>query len=383
MTKPKYVARTLKSVLDNPTLQSILDKSHPIDDVITYVSSWWGYDLYTRRPGPAYDELSSSFVGTDLDLSCFLYALADRQAVINLPSYSGLRRKTVKEGQVVTSAENRHGNIVGVVSNKEVFTFSIRIIDANVMTTDKVGDFRNFSLTDFEGNWYNGWQKIEFMPSAKENAFLTENKLWSENTVIFKNFVHPNRWISLYGHHYFITKALINRLREESTHYKTLIQQMLDSGIQYPPGDVPAEWPEQTKEEGKSIKVTAFQVELDLPKEKGMFPLCEFNQKNLVDVTRKRKDFIYKIIPKLSFATRSTELAFYKYGRNGNGEIFPSWLENVKWERNYIIPGKRIKWDRLVLFQPGVGERAVSIRKREYEKSEQVSLNYDERDIIK
>ena len=39
---------------------------------------------------------------------------------------------------------------------------------------------------------------------------------------------------------------------------------------------------------------------------------------------------------------------------------------------------KRIKWERLVLFQPGVGERGVSIRKRNYEKSEMVDKDYEE-----
>ena len=54
----------------------------------------------------------------------------------------------------------------------------------------------------------------------------------------------------------------------------------------------------------------------------------------------------------------------------------PHWLENVKWENDYVVPGKRIKWERLVLFQPGVGKRSVSIRKRNYEKSEIVSKDY-------
>jgi len=373
MTKAKKVAGTLKNVLDNEIMMTIMDKGKPIDDVITEVLSWWDYDLYTRRPGPAYDE-DGVFVGTDLDLACFISALAQRNGVINLPTYQSMRNRTIKEGQVLTSKENRHGTIVGVSSNKETLSFSVRIVDANIMTTDKVGDYRNFALTNLEGEWHDGWKRIEFIPTAKENKFLTENELWSGNSVVFNNFVHPNRWISFYGQYYFITKALIERLRSEAADYNFEIKEMLEEGIKYPvsgEGSQP-EWPETTREKGKSVVIKAFEVELDIPENDSSFPKVEHNQENLVRLTRKRKDFIYKIVPRLQFATRATELAFVKYGE---GKM-PGWLDNVKWENDFKLPKKQKKWDRLVLFQPGVGKRAVSIRKRLYDKSEIVSENY-------
>ena len=174
MTKKKEVAKTLTNIFDNPIMKTIMDRSKEIDDsIIKEVSSWWRYDMLNRKPGPAY--VDEDFVGTDLDLSCFLYELAERGAVINIPHYKNMRATTKKEGQAIISQDNRHGQVLGLVSNKDVFSFSLRIKDMNVMTTNNVGDYRNFSITDLDGDWYPGWGNLEFIPTAKENKFIFEN----------------------------------------------------------------------------------------------------------------------------------------------------------------------------------------------------------------
>jgi hypothetical protein len=373
MTQAKKVATTLKTVLDNDIMKDIMNKNSDIDNTITEVSSWWKYDLFSRKPGPAYED-DGTFLGTDLDLACFLYELSDRGAIINLPEYKSLRKTRIKEGQHIVSKENRHGCLLGLNANKNTFVFSIKIKDMNVMTSESVGDYRNFSLTDFSGKWYDGWKKIEFIPSAKENNFLTESKILEGNHITFKNFSHPNRWTSFFGQYYFITKCLIDRLIEESTYYNSEIKKMLEEGIRYPVSEIPTEWPKQESEKGKSIKVKAFNVEIDIPENDTNFPVYEHNQENLVKLTRLRKQYVYKIIPRLRFATRATELSYY----NTKSDVLPAWLKDVKWEKDYVVPGKRTKWERLVLFQPAVGERGVSIRKREFEKSEIVNANYEE-----
>lgn len=374
MTKPKEVAKSLKEILVNNDMKIILDKSSNIEPIIEKVIDWWSYDLYSRRPGPAYTD-DNVFQGTDLDMAAFLYALSDRGAAINIPSYDRMRKSRLKEGQIIISKENRHGEIVGLTANKETFTFSVKIKDMNVMKSNGFGDFRNFSLTDMDGSWYEGWKQIQFIPSEKEDNFLNEFRVKANhNTVMFKNFIHPNRWISFFGQYYFITKALINRLDEESKDLNIQIKRMLENGINYPPiseeaQSKPASIPQ---ENGKRINVKAFEVEIDVPNNSTKFPVYSDSQENLILITRKRKDYVYKIIPKLRFATRATEYAYYS---NGEGK-FPTWLENVKWEADYIQKGKRKKWDRLVLFQPSVGEIGVSIRKRVYDKVEVVSENY-------
>ncbi len=379
MTKPKEVAKTLKNVLNNELTEDIINRESDIFPIVDKVIDYWKFDLYSRKPGPVYDKK-----GTDLDMAAFLFSLVDRNAVICLPEYKNMRRTRVKENQVLTSKENRHGKIIGVYSNKNTFSFGVRIIDMNVIGkynsgTDYVGDYRNFNLTNYDGEWYDGWRFLNFIPSEQENNFLSEFKQWYplyNNKIVFKNFIHPNRWTSIYGQYYFITKMLIERLSEESRNYNQQIDRMLKNGIKLPLSDKEDKSLKQEKiGEERKEKVLAFNCEIDIPDNESEFPIYNDNQENLIDLIRKRKRLIYKTIPKLRFMTRASELAFFKYGINSDKkELFPHWLKNVKWERNYKTSSRsKTLWDRLVLFQPKVGEKGVSIRKRTYYKTETFS----------
>ncbi len=370
MTKAKHVAKSLKSILDLDIMNGIIDRKFDIIPIIKEVESYWDYDLYSRKPGPAYTS-EGVFQGTDLDLSTFLYSLKNRGAVVNIPEYKSLRNNSLKEGQLITSKDNRHGKIIGLTSNKDSFIFSLKILDQNVITTNSVGDYRNFSLTDFSGNWYDGWQEIQFLPNKDENKFITENKLWSENKVIFKNFVAPGRWTSVFGQYYFISKSLLQRITEECEYYYSCMKRMLENGINYLQmessyDDKPKI--QSVKEKGKSIKVECYHFEVDLPENKTTFPEYEDNQNNLIMLSNKRKDLL-KIKQEIQFALRASELSFVKYGI----DKFPAWIQNAKWEEFKI---KRTMWNRLVLFQPDPFKFGVSLRYRKFDKSEIVSENY-------
>ena len=94
----KEISKKFIGLMDNEWVKIILDKSSDITPVIDEVNSWWGYDLFTRKPGPAYIE-DNIFTSTDLDLACFLYELVDRGAAITIPTYKNFRQEKVKEGQ--------------------------------------------------------------------------------------------------------------------------------------------------------------------------------------------------------------------------------------------------------------------------------------------
>ncbi len=265
MTKPKVISRTLKSTIGNPVVKSIQDRSVDIDPIIEKVKGFWSFDLFSRKPGAAYDE-DGTFKGTDLDLAVVLYTLAARKAVVHIPEYKSTRQTKVKEGQMLSSKKDRHGNLTQVIANKDSFAFSIRIKDMNVMSTDEVGDFRSFSITKFDGGWNPNWSSIRFMPSGEEKKFIVDSGILSENKIEFKNFVHPNRWTSMYGQYYFMTKLLIKRVEEESKHYFSEIKRMKAEGIEYPETEAPKVWPKtEAKSDKKSIKITAFQAEIDFP----------------------------------------------------------------------------------------------------------------------
>lgn len=369
MTEPKHVAQSLITLMINPNVVAILDRTSDIAPIMDEVVSWWDYDLLKRKPSPAYDDYGI-FKGTDLDLACFLYALQGRGSVINIPYYKGHSKKSQRKDQKLTSSSNRNGELIGVGANKHFFSFNINVIDQNVIGEDKVGDFRTFSLTDKTGDWYDGWREIQFVPTMKENKFITENKLWSGNKIIFKNFIHPNRWTSFFGHHYIITKLLIERLEEEAKFLNREIKTLLAEGIKFPSSEGPKS---HEYDYGKSVSqiFTAFEVKIHIPvrKRTGEYSPLDRTQGTLIWAYNRRK-YYNKAISSLRFMTRASEYAHHK-----NPDRMPAWLKNIEWEPDFIEPGKRTRWNRLKLFQPAVGEHSVSILKRSYEKSAQVGAD--------
>lgn len=367
--------QSIKTLFSNPIVKKIQNKQSDILPVIDEVLGYWGYDLFSRKPGLAYSE-DGTYIGTDLDLAVFLFALADRGAVINLPEYKSMRQTTVTEGTVVTSKDNRHGKVVGVIANKETFVFSVKIIDANVIKTDSVGEIRTFSLTDFDGSWYDGWKNINFMPDAKENEFINKTGILKNNRITFQNFVHPNRWTSIYGQYYFITKLLIDRITEEAAYYNTVIKDMIAKGVKYLQEKQPETYPQTAKVgDAQSIKVTAFEALVDFPSDNSAFPEFEYTTEMLEKLTELRKKLVYSITPKLRYAVRATECAFYQHVKKHNLSSFPSWVKGIEWEVDYIPKGKRTKYNRIVLTTADNGDEAA-IRFRVWQKSEQVNEKY-------
>lgn len=365
MTQAKTVAASIANLLNNKIVQDILDRSKPVEPIIEVVSSWWGYDLMNRKPSPAYTE-DGIFVGTDLDLACFLYALAGRGAVINLPTYEGHSKKKVREDQVVTSQYNRHGKMVGVGANKDFWSFNVTIIDENVIGQDKVGDFRTFSLTEKDGSWYDGWKRIEFVPTLNENKFLTENKLWSGHTVYFKNFIHPNRWTSVFGQYYIITRLLMDRLDDEAKFMNTETKRLQAAGVQFPEGEGPSSYDGYAYGDSHQETFPAYEMKVYVPQAKiqGDYAMLDMTQDELVRAYKRRKKIVYSDLPKLRFMTRASEYAHFQAP-----DRLPAWLRGTKWEDGFKVPRGRTAYQRLKLFQDKVGEHSISLLKRTYQKS--------------
>lgn len=389
----KKVAKTLKALPTSDIYQRICDGSDSADDIIEELKAHWAYDLYTRRPGPALLE-NGTLQPTDLDLACFLSALADRRAVINIPTYKSRRAASYKSNERVVSKDNRHGQVFGLTSNQDVFSFSVRIKDFNVVVSDSdgmesVGAFRNFMLVDLEGDWYDGWKCIEFVPNRKENDFLNDKSLWTGNTVYFKNFVHPNRWTSFYGQWYVLTKILVERLRSEVTFRNAeakTIEALLSKGE-----DKPAFAPRPTSDKGPSVPiiVTAFEAEVDADVPTTFLPAPR-TKEGLAWAKERAHKLQYEDIPSLNFAVRATELAFCERagimgglqegkdvggakpeaGKDASQIPMVSWISGAKWDREYKI--KRTVWNRLVLTQPVPFEKGLALRYRVRAKTERV-----------
>ena len=163
---------------------------------------------------------------------------------------------------------------------------------------------------------------------------------------------------------------LIERLDDEAKFLNTEVKRMQAAGIDFP--ETAKDKPESHDYSyGDTVSKTfvAFQAMVYIPESQitGDYTLLEMNQENLMAAYTKRKRLM-AAVAQLRFMTRASEYAHYT-----NQERMPAWFKNVKWEDDFTIPGKRIKWQRLKLFQPAVGEHSVSILKRTFTKKARVA----------
>lgn len=327
-----------KGIVKTPEYRSIIDRSVDIENTIDFITKKWEYDL------SSYQE-----IGYSLDMISYLYSLLNRNIIITIPKYKADISVNLNE-KIVAISENRHGRLVGLQGNGTNFSFSIKIIDMNVMNGDKLGEIRCFRLTNPEGEPLYTTDKLQIITE-------TENKICGNNTK-FDFFIDPNRWIEFYSEKYFITKLLIERLRLESSYYYNQIKKMLGDGIKYPQKDKSSFPPTDQKKEKKSIK--CFVAEIFHPDFVSEFPILSSNQNNLIYLTDRRNKYIYSIVPRLNFMIRSIEYAFFKINQDGISDEIEEKIGNVEWKEIKI---KRTIWNELNL-----GD--IGIRTRIYEKME-------------
>lgn len=369
----KIIPQSIKDLAQSETLQRIMDRGQCIDDLASDLTGHWAADIYSRRPRKALLE-NGVLRPTDLDLASFLSGLVRRKAVINFPTYKSITPTTLNENQRVISKNNRHGQCDELVSNQEMLSFNVRILDQNVVNTDMVtgrewtGAYRTFNIVGYDGELSDAWTSIEFQPSAKENAFLTESEVWTDNSIAFKYFVHPNRWISIYGKYYFLSKAIIDRLKWERVYLRDALKAYpLPVGGADPDFWSPPFLTGKSKVVGEKVskKFETLVAEVDIPFHGSAKLFCDKNRQSV----RTRLKKVNRIINQLQFACRATELAFYKAGCKDKG--FPSWIGGgTQWEHHKI---KKTVWNRLVLVQRKVGEKALALRYRVKQKSVYVS----------
>lgn len=345
---PIRIAESVYGVVrfENPYAEGIVDRNfflseEFVDAVIA--QSLFGWE--SRHPSPAIDE-DGNFRGTDLDLLSFLVPLAERGAVIEIPHYRNRRPSVQRSNERRVGGGSRFGPITGLTSHQDVFSFSVRLWDGTVAVRDqetdreRLGAHRNFMLVDLTGKTYDGWDRIVWDPTAKENEFLDQNGLWTENTVYFKSAVHPNRWQSVFGAPYLLLKMLIERLREEGSFYRSEVKRLLDMGFALPK----EERPEMTPAGYKPTKAETLEAVLDLPEFRGSYRAMPDSRNGLLFAHERQKFVTWTLKPKAQLVVRADELAYFLHGENR----IASWMDGRNW-KPFTPPGGRTVWNQMVL----------------------------------
>ena len=366
-------------------LNAALDLSYSAVPIASDLLERWAPSVRSRIQNGGKDEV---------DLTALLFDLWRMNAVINLPIYqrARARQETTPADTWLSSEENRHGIVEGLVSNKKIFAFSVLMRDFNVVSKQQVGAPRSFMLCGVDGELRDGWETIEVV--GPENADIPEN------LDVF-GMVYPGRWVSFYGAPYLLAKVLIERLEAELRAFRKASKLLREMGAI--PSTKP--WPSRKRpqEDTKMVTVPAFVAELDGVEFQGRHPFVgDLNNTSTFDVIRNPPDDIesvsiftevirrrYDYLNSLKFITRATEKAFFDYQilkwfedvnacrewvRGERRYIrmpVPNWCD--EWEPNYRkAPRARTRWARRE-----VGE-GISIRFRTWEKQEKVRKNYSE-----
>ena len=334
-----------KNILEYPIFKNIIDKEIPISHS-TFLIGWLlKADQLRERKNPK-------------DMVTLLNLLVENNSVIVIPKYESSVAGIKKENEIVISNENRHGKIVGLIANKKNFSFSIRIIDSNIINKDNnnIGEFRLFKIVDPEGNKYKGLDQFQVI-----------SKVEGIDKLEFDSFVSQDRQYDLFSENYFLSKLLMKRLSMESSYYNSIIKEMLNKDVKYPLDTKKSSSGEYYPSKGIKKIIKAFTADVYVPDldNDSRFPEYEYNQENLIDLTNKRKDIIYKIIPKINFMCRAIEFAYFKYNKeNKIPDSFKEIWGDISQDQIKI---GRTMWDSLKL------SNGLEIRKREYEITENMT----------
>lgn len=368
------VAKTVTAVanLTNPHAKRIIDRSQAISD--SFVKKSIAQSVFTwegRKPAPALDD-NFNFQGTDLDLLSFMVPMMVRGAVIEIPEYQNRRKVVRREGERKIGA-SQFGNITGLTSNADVHSFSVRIFDRSIVVKDadtekeSVGAHRNYMLVDCDGHWYDGWNKIVWDPTRKENAFLADNKLWTGNSVVFQHYVHPNRKQSIFGAPYLLLKMLAERLTDEATFYRKEVKRLEALGFSLPKGEKKSYVPPVSEGATKKVHVQVMETALDGPDFIGEYAQAENSDAGLLKAYRHQKHLTYTLKPLVQFVVRADEVAYFKYGCSD--DFIASWIQGITWKDGYRVPRGKVDWKRLE-FSP-----LLSLRYRVKEVTQTVSAS--------
>lgn len=344
-------ANIIRNLQTARSLDAIVDDAQKLVDT-------WRYDLDTRRPSPALVEDGVYKQPTDLDLATFLSALVERGAVIKIPKYASRRAATAK-GNAVRLLDDRYGAMSSLVSNQKMFSFSLRLHDLSVLEDGKAGAFRTFMVVDVDGSWHDGFGSLTFMPDHKETAFIQKFMIGFEGKIVFDRFVHPMRWVSMFGRPYAASKLMIQALTRLAKNLRETKKQIgmvvTDPEAQKSSYDASSDSDaaEDARGSVEAIEVPNLLAEVtigDTSMAAVALGQTSMGSKVSVDypvtlgglraVTLALSD-INKLVERLRFSTRLTEYAFFLLGDKREGQL-PSWMSGQLWGRE---KDKRTEWN--------------------------------------
>jgi len=379
--------QTFQTLFERPLVTGAFDRREPIDKLVDEALARWRQDMYKkfkqRHPSPAYTTRQDGvriYQGTDFDLLTLAVLLSYRNKVINIPTYENVSETSRQSNRRVIAHENRHGQLLRLVSNKKSHAFSVMIMDFNVGEErhgfERVGAPRNFMMVNDSGELYRGWSSLDWNESQEEREFIERNGLQAFRDVIQFRYAVPPALAGAFGSTADIERRIIESRREdEFAHYKALANE-LKNEVRLPRplyDEVVVHWKEGPKE---SKKVKALEAKVIIPPFRGEYPYYGIEEFTIGKKPRVKRytgrpttlrakqevlrfclwhveKLTYTYGPMIRAPIRAVDLAFFLYGfttpeKTPGSEIHQGWTAPL-WEKGYREPKKRIIWNRRVV----------------------------------
>lgn len=344
-------------------LANLSDRSNDVLSEISEFVEMWGCDISKRKPRRFEGEDGETV--TELDLATVMVTLVNEQATVTLPNYRRSLQRVQREGEVITSAENRKGVVVNVSSNQKVGSMGITFKDQNVLVGGEQGAYRTFNFVGADGKIRDesAWTVLEI---EHDNGAITER-------LDLPNVVSPGRRNSVYGRPYAVAKCAISRLEDEQQHYNALVKELRNAA-----GVVTGSFDYEKTDDEVTVLVTGFAAEIDGFSLTGKYASVSDLAQAEQHVSRVRST-----LKMLRFLTRMSEYAFLHHGiepyagdavlwtngGEGTGPTCPAWAVSDTWETGYKVPRGRTFWARIDTFL------GLKLRFRAWQQKHKVSAD--------
>lgn len=313
------IAKTVESIAlgANPIANRILNRAVPLDEAfVQQVLSLTQFTWHGRRPKTA----------TSLDILSLLVELKNRGARVSIDEYQNRTPWKVVAGQQHVGGTKRYGQIVGLISNRDHLSFSIRIRDESLHLADDQSDerrLRSYMIVDYDGSWNEQWNGFDWEKTDQEIAYLTRRKLLVDGEVSFKDYVHVNRRQSIFGAPYMLLKLLLLRIEDELEFRKAEKSHIEDMQSFEEVRGLPGV---QCLATGPSSSISAptFTVLLN-----GLACRGEYTPYAYDECVAMIKLLRSILRPQVQFVVRADEAAFYRHGLQRN--FVANWIKDTAW----------------------------------------------------
>ncbi len=343
------IAKTVQAIEAgvDPRASRILDRSIPLDQ--TFVEQMLSLTQFTwhgRKPKTA----------TSLDILSLLVELQRRGARVQIDEYQNRTPWKILSGQQHVGSTKRYGPIVGLVSNQEHLSFSIRIKDESLHVASgqpEENSHRSYMMVDYDGSWHQGWDGFDWDKTDEEVAYLNRHGLLVGDTVAFRDYVHTNRRQSIFGAPYMLLKLILMRIEDELIFRKEEKKNSKDIERFAGDGEPPRCYCVATGP-SQSISAPTFKVALNGLSCRGTYESLSYRDCCAMIALLERV-----LRPQVQFVVRADEAAFYRHGLAG--DFVANWITGTSWVRESVDSSYIMLGDTLSLsYHLGEKEKRVA-----------------------